>query len=159
MTYNRSSMFKPENLITRINYIEISKTSLPLSMGIGAFILGIPTPAMVAFGAAFAIGESQYLSEQKGGRNRHRLTRIFFDRSLGGSLTRGLIASTVFSLAYYHNRQSGPVLDPKIYAAVAAGGLIGLALDRTARALYDSELTMPIYRFLGIQDRRLTTKE
>lgn len=149
-------MFRPENLITRINYNDISKVSLPFSMGIGAFILGIPTPDMVAFGVAFALGESQFLSEQKGERNRHSLLKIVLDRSLSGSLTRGLIASTIFDLAYYHQRQLGPILDPKIYVAVAAGGLIGLALDRTAKALYDSELTMAIYRFLGIHDRRLT---
>ena len=45
--------------------------------------------------------------------------------------------------------------DPKDYLAFLAGSVFWALFDKSAKALYDSGATKPIYKMLGIQDRRL----
>lgn len=62
--------------------------------------------------------------------------------------------NSVYEVMQYMNNGYG--YDTGDFAAYAVGSLNWIGLHKGAKRLYDSGLTMPIYKALGIIDRRLS---
>ncbi len=144
-----------ENLITKINYSERAKAALGLAFfGAGSFIAfsidrgvvadAINLPNMLrgrlydSFGPiCYALGSKLLLGQDE-----------FELHTAAGTVP---IAIEVGQLLHIRHG----TFDPGDFAAYGVGLVGWVAYDKAAKALYDSGITKPLYRVLGIQDRRI----
>ena len=150
-----------ENLATRINDSPVGKFCLPMGLGIvtGNFIDTTSVVQQIfnrhfygilGGGAGWAIAESEIKFGDFEG------VPFPFKRGVGALLARGLGLSVVLQTIDLISKGR---LDLEMQAPLLVGAVAGKAIHEGAKALYDSGLTMPIYRKLGIQDRRLPVNQ
>lgn len=149
-------MQKEENFITKLNYSEKAKGLLAMSMfGILAvaakFFEYGPTKAVLppwmvgrmfdAFTVpVFVPAFKAYLGENEPPLTYEVISALFY------GFSRELLQKTSIPFRGTY--------DPGDFVAMSIGVPIWLAYDGSAKILYKSGITKPIYKALGIQDRR-----
>lgn len=149
------SIEQQENRITKINYNPLAKTVIP--MLVGALmnnvdnISGVQQVFSRHFYSALGAGAGWAVAESEIKPGEFTDTPFPFKRGVKALLTRGLGLSAILQVPLL--LEGKPELG--VYIPFVVGAVGGHAIHLGAKALYESNLTAPIYRLLRIQDRRL----
>lgn len=142
-----------ENQVTRINYNPSLKMIFPMIVGMVISNIETESLAQQLFGkrlySSLGIGAGwvNFETEVPGSSADIILIR----KHPLATLARGLFFSSLIQIPLILEGS----FDPEFYPLFAVGAAGGWAVDKTAKALYNSGFTEPIYRLLRIQDRRL----
>jgi hypothetical protein len=145
--------FQPENWQTKLNYSEHAKGLMALTvlapMAIASEFIEIGSAAKLL--PQFLRG---HLFDGFGGLTQSALNKMVFGQGIKSNVAAGFITNSIIEVYQKFNIIPG-TFDWWDFAAYAAGALAFGLYDQSAKALYDSGVTKPIYKALGIQDRRL----
>lgn len=143
-----------ENLQTRLNYSRVAKTAVEMALfGFTGILAQDVERSSLANVLPIIRG---HLFDTFGGAFQSSYYKVFYRKpSIVRAVASGLVINSFQEVAQGLNILSG-TFDPLDFAAFGLGGTLFWAFDRTAKAIYDSGMTMPLYSMLGIQDRRIS---
>lgn len=144
-----------ENLRTRINYSPVVETALPVMEMLAISAIGRHS-AVTEIPALNALFEQNFTAFFSGAVLSMMISHAY--RSRGDWATTVRIGFSTLALIQLYNlySNSGDLTKVGVSLAIFGTGMGSFfALRSAARGLYNSGATIPIYRALGVQDRRI----